>query len=75
MNVYSTVDRIALSIPSSQANSTSDIASYITKHFTKENEKVRAAFTWVATNIRYDAAHLHWVVLNEDHEERVTWAM
>ncbi len=75
MSAYAAIDRIALSIPSSQANSTSDIASYIKSHFKKGEEKVRAAFTWVATNIRYDAAHLHWVVLNEDHEERVTWAM
>ncbi len=75
MNEYAEVDKIALSIPSSQTNSTADIAAFINNHFDNESKKVRAAYTWVANNIKYDAAHLHRVILNEDREEKVTWAL
>ena len=74
-NEYAEVDRIALNIPSSQSNSTTDIAAYINAHFDTDGKKIRAAYTWVANNIKYDAAHLHRVILNEDREEKVTWAM
>ncbi len=72
---YSQIDRIALSIPSSQTNTTTDIAAYINMHFETDAQKVRAAYTWVANNIKYDAAHLHRVILDEDRNERVTWAL
>ncbi|MEO6289133.1 MAG: transglutaminase domain-containing protein [Ginsengibacter sp.] len=75
MNDYAEADRVVLNIPSSKTNSTTDIAAYINSHFDTDRKKVRAAYTWVATNIKYDAAHLHRVILNEDHQERVTWAM
>ncbi|MEP6584949.1 MAG: transglutaminase domain-containing protein [Ginsengibacter sp.] len=75
LDEYAQIDRIALSIPSSQTNNTSDIAAYINAHFDTDSKKIRAAFTWVANNIKYDAAHLHRVILNEDHEQRVTWAI
>ncbi len=75
LSEYSQIDRVALNIPSSQTNSTADIASYINAHFDTDSKKVRAAYTWVANNIKYDAAHLHRVILNEDREERVTWAL
>ncbi len=75
LNEYSQIDRIALSIPSSQTNSTDDIAAYINVHFDTDSKKVRAAYTWVANNIKYDAAHLHRVILDEDRNERVTWAL
>ena len=75
LSEYSIIDRIALSIPLSQTNNTADIASYINAHCTNDKEKVRAAYTWVANNIKYDAAHLHRVILEEDKNERVTWAL
>ena len=74
-NKYAQIDRIALSIPSAQTNNTADIAAYINAHFDTDSKKVRAAYTWVANNIKYDAAHLHRVILNEDREEKVTWAI
>lgn len=74
-NEYTQTDRIALSIPSTQTNNTTDIAEYINTHFDSDSKKVRAAYTWVANNIKYDAAHLHRVILNEDREEKVTWAL
>ncbi|MDQ6889518.1 MAG: hypothetical protein M3Z56_04485 [Bacteroidota bacterium] len=72
---YADVDRIALNIPSAQTNTTSGIASYINKHFDTDSKKVRAIYTWVASNIKYDAAHLHRVILDADREQKVTYAM
>lgn len=68
-------DQIALSIPAALTNSTASIAAYFNEHLQTEEQKVRAAYTWVATNIRYDASHLHRVILDEDHAEKVTWSL
>lgn len=75
LSEYSSIDRISLSIPASQTNNTADIAFYINAHCSTDQQKVRAAYSWVANNIKYDAAHLHRVILDEDKGERVTWAL
>lgn len=73
-NEYSKIDRQILNISTDQANSTDNIAAYIKSHFTKEEERVRAAYTWVANNIRYSTDSLHRVILNEDRAEKVSIA-
>ncbi len=72
---YQLVDRIALGIPASQTNTTEDIAAYINKHFNTDVEKIRAAYTWVTTNIKYDRDSIHRVILEEDQHEKVTFAL
>jgi len=72
---YRYIDQIALAIPSAQTNTTADIAAYIQKHFKTDEEKVRAAYTWVTGNIKYDKDSLHRVILEEDNNERVTFAL
>ena len=69
------IDRIALDIPVSQTNSTDDIAAYISYHFDSENKKIRAIYAWVVANIKYSSDSLHRVILNEDKEELVTFAL
>ena len=68
-------DYTAFSIPRSQSNSTSQIADYIKRNCKTDEEKVRAAYSWVTTNIRYDKDSLHRVVLEESHDERISFAM
>ncbi len=68
-------DWVAMNIPSSLTNSTIDIAAYFNDHLSTPEQKVRAAYAWVAMNIRYDASHLHRVILDEDKAEKVTWAL
>jgi hypothetical protein len=68
-------DLTAFSIPRSQSNTTSQIADYIKKNGKTDEEKVRAAYSWVTINIRYDKDSLHRVVLEESHDERVSFAM
>lgn len=74
-NDYAEADRIALNIPASQTNSTADIAAYINKNFDTDNNKVRAIYTWVISHIRYSTDSIHRVILNEDRDQLVTFAL
>jgi len=53
-NEYSDIDKAVVNIPDSLANSTADIAGYVTSHFDGERPKVRAIYTWVTANLKYD---------------------
>lgn len=50
---YSQVDQIVSNYPKSFSKA-QDLAEKINKDFTKEDEKARAIFYWIATNIKYD---------------------
>jgi len=63
------------SIPKSQSNSTAEIADYIKQNFKTDDQKVKAAYSWVTANIKYDKDSLHYVVLDENRDEKVTVAM
>ncbi len=53
-NKYETIDKQALAIPKSMEETSDLIAQYINQTFTNDNDKIRAIFIWIATNIRYD---------------------
>ncbi|MEO8962091.1 MAG: transglutaminase domain-containing protein [Ginsengibacter sp.] len=72
---YMETDRIALNIPIEQTTTTHDIAQYIERHFDSESKRIRAIYTWVTNNIKYDRNSIHLVILDEDREERVTYAL
>lgn len=48
------IDEVALQIPYSMTESTGAIARYISTHFTADEDKIRAAFAWVAITFTYD---------------------
>ena len=50
---YSQVDLLVSSYPKSFSKA-EDLAEKINKDFTKEDEKARAIFYWIASNIKYD---------------------
>jgi len=75
INEYKEIDKLALDIPKTQTNTTADIAAYIDQHFDTDIKKVRAAYTWVTSNIKYDKDSIHRVILDEDREEKVTYAL
>jgi len=52
---YAKVDNVVKTYPKS-FSSPDKLADQIAKDFTRDDEKARAAFTWIATNIRYDYA-------------------
>ena len=74
-NTYYDADRIGLNIPTSQTNKTADIAAFINAHFDTDIKKVRAIYTWVTSNIKYDADSVHRVILMEDKEQLITSAL
>ena len=74
-NDYTEADRIALNLPASQSNSTADIASYINDHLKKDDQRVRAFYVWVISHIHYDKDSVHRVILDEDRDQLVTYAM
>ena len=51
---YSRIDKIALDIPHTSCKNTEEIANYFNSKFTKPEDKVRAIFVWLASNINYD---------------------
>ncbi|HEY5465085.1 MAG TPA: transglutaminase domain-containing protein [Hanamia sp.] len=67
--------KIIKNIPDSQTQTTSGIASYIKSNFSTDDKKIRAIYVWVTSNIKYDRDSIHRVILDEDNEERVTYAL
>jgi transglutaminase/protease-like cytokinesis protein 3 len=68
-------ERIYVNIPSSQTATSTGIAAYINSHYDTDDKKIAAIYSWLTANIRYDADSIHYVILDEDNEERVRWAL
>lgn len=51
---YHEIDRKMDAIPSNMESSTTSIANYISKNFTRSQDQIRAVFYWTASNITYD---------------------
>ncbi len=64
-----------VNIPSSQTASSAGIAAYINSHYSSDEKKIAAIYSWLTANIKYDADSIHYVILDEDNEERVSWAL
>jgi hypothetical protein len=70
-NSYAWVDGRAKAIPSTETNSATSISSYINANFKTERERVRAIYTWVITNIRYDKDSMYPINWSLEHEEKI----
>lgn len=75
LDTYAQTDRMAMYIKDAQAQSTADIASFINANFDSEKQKVRAAYVWVITHIRYSTDSVHRVILNEDRDQLISLTM
>jgi len=75
MNEFMGMDRIAFNIPGSQANTTTDIATYIKNNFDTESKKVRAIYAWITTNMEYDKSSPHLGTLSENRDEKIAAAL
>ena len=58
-------------IPKASTKNTKSIADYITTNFKSENEKLRAAFFWVASNISYDVANMENIEFSDTSEQKI----
>jgi len=70
-NPYAEIDKKALLIPDSLTKSTESISSYINANFRLNQDKVRAAFIWVASNIRYDVPNMYAINYYEKKEDKI----
>jgi len=69
---YTLVDAKMAIIPSNQTTSTTAIAAYINTNFKTETDKIRAAFYWTASNIRYDVTTRYAVNFSETAQDKIT---
>ncbi len=71
---YSRIDKQSETVPA-KLNTASEIAAYLTRNLTTPTEKVRAIYSWIAHNIRYDVEKMK---LNETYvnpQELVDYAL
>jgi hypothetical protein len=61
LQLYQAVDARMQQIPDSSARTMAGIARYIKGSFSSETDKARAAFVWVAKNVRYDVDNMYVV--------------
>ncbi|UFH36601.1 transglutaminase domain-containing protein [Flavobacterium acetivorans] len=69
---YTVVDNKMTVIPRDLSSSTAGIAAFISTNFKTDNDKIRAAFHWTASNISYDVANMFAVNFNETELEKIT---
>jgi len=72
---YSSVDEVMLRIPKSSTHSTTDIADYINHNFKSQQDKSRAIYIWIATNIQYDIKQKNVVYFNDNYAEIIENAL
>lgn len=65
---YAVTDKTALEIPASMTKSTDLIAQYVRSNFKSDQDKVRAAFVWVASNIAYETKYSYNIYENRDQK-------
>jgi len=68
---YADIDKKALQVPDTSTTTTEGIAAYINANFSRNSDKARAAFIWIATNIQYDIANMFAINFYEKKEEKI----
>lgn len=72
---YTLVDTKMAAIPTNATTSTTAIAKYIESNFKNDSDKIRAAFYWTASNIRYDVVNMYAVNYNESVQDKIESAL
>lgn len=68
---YASVDAKMDKIPHDLSTTTIGIAGYINANFKSESDKVRAAFYWTASNIRYDIENIESIDYKEISQDKI----
>lgn len=68
---YTLVDAKMDKIPHDLSTTTTGIAEYINTNFKSENDRVRAAFYWTASNIRYDIENIGSIDYKEISQDKI----
>lgn len=62
-------------IPAAETGSTAAIASFINRNYNSESRKLYAIYSWVSSNISYDADSANIINMGPDPEARITAAL
>ncbi|HEX8327952.1 MAG TPA: transglutaminase domain-containing protein [Hymenobacter sp.] len=68
---YQAVDARMRQVPDSSARTVGGLARFITGSFASEGDRARAAFVWVAHNIRYDVENMYMLNLQQENPDQV----
>ncbi len=68
---YVLIDKKIASISFEKTQNIGDVANFISSNFKTETEKIRAAFYWTATTIRYDIASINSIPTLETSQEKI----
>jgi len=71
-NEYAYIDAKALRIPETETYSTTAIANYIQGNFNTDKEKIRAIYSWIINNIRYNKDSMYYRFWGEDPERKLS---
>jgi len=71
---YEVVDKKMDEIPKQFESNIAAIAKYISQNFTSEEDKIRAAFYWTASNINYDVENMYHPKI-QTTEEKINSAL
>lgn len=72
---YSYVDAKIATIPDYATTSTTSIANFIQSNFKSDSDRIRAAFYWTASNIRYDLKDMNVTRYSESREDKINRAL
>lgn len=72
---YSAIDKKMADPSIVRAQTTTEVAEYVNANFSTEQDKVRAIFIWVASNISYDVPNMFAMNFNETKEEKIKRTM
>ena len=70
-----TADTEAINMPLAQTNSTASIAKFVMANYQTEKERLRAIYSWVTYNIKYDSDSMYVINSGKDPETRITAAL
>src|SRR4249919_1080154 len=68
-NEYAATDQKANHIPKGDTYSSDAIAAYIRSNFKTDREKIRAIYSWVISNLKYDTDSMYlinWSLYNDE---------
>ncbi|KFC60243.1 transglutaminase domain-containing protein [Flavobacterium gilvum] len=70
-NIYASVDAKMDKIPGDLSTTTAGIAQYIDANFKSDNDKIRAAFYWTGSNIKYDIENIGSIDYKEISQDKI----
>ncbi|WP_341837233.1 transglutaminase domain-containing protein [Chitinophaga pollutisoli] len=72
---FAATDKKTGELPAEAASTTDGIAGWISGNFTRDIDKARAAYFWVASNLKYDIANMFALNFHERRADKVVKAL